>query len=122
MGTVFFAAIAPTLATMIATPEKLQSGLEIARDFMHSKGISFGNEPGGILVKPVQNGVNAVFSPSTMPFRWTFMVDGKTMCDKYTDDAQVLEESKKLSSWYEGMTSLSQKRPSSLPTAPSTLN
>ena len=105
----FFAAIATNLATMIATPEKLQNGLEIARDFMHGKGITFGNEPGGILVKPVQNGVNAVFSPSTMPFRWTFMVDGKTMCDKYDDDAQVLEESKKLSSWYEGMTSQSPR-------------
>ncbi len=103
----FFAALTTNLATMIATPEKLQAGLEIARDYMHSKGITFGNEPGGILVKPVQDGVNAVFSQPTMPFRWTFMVDGKTMCDKYSDDAQVLEESKKLSSWYEGMTSQS---------------
>ena len=101
----FFAALATKLATLIATPEKLQDGLEIARDYMHSKGITYGNEPGGILVKPVQDGVNAVFSQPTMPFRWSFMVDGKTMCDKYEDDALVLEESKKLSSWYQGMTS-----------------
>jgi len=105
----FFAALATKLATMIATPEKLQAGLEIARDYMHWKGITFGNEPGGILVKPVQDGVNAVFSQPTMPFRWTFMVDGKTLCDKYNDDARVLEESTKLSSWYEGMTSQSPK-------------
>ena len=52
----FFAALATDLATMIATPEKLQTGLEIARDYMHAKGITFGNEPGGILVKPVQDG------------------------------------------------------------------
>lgn len=105
----FFAALATDLATMIATPEKLQTGLEIARDYMHAKGITFGNEPGGILVKPVQNGVNAVFSQPTMPFRWTFMVDGKTMCDRYDDDAQVLEESEKIASWYEGMTSQAPK-------------
>lgn len=104
----FFAALATDLATMIATPEKLQTGLEIARDYMHAKGITFGNEPGGILVKPVQDGVNAVFSQPTMPFRWSFMVDGKTMCDRYDDDAQVLEESEKIASWYEGMTSQAQ--------------
>ncbi|WP_193210686.1 amidohydrolase [Luteolibacter marinus] len=104
-----FAALATNLATIVVTPEKLQAGLEIARDFMHSKGITFGNEPGGILVKPVQDGVNAVFSQPTMPFRWTFMVDGKTLCDKYDDDAQVLEESAKVASWYHGMTSQAPK-------------
>ncbi len=35
-----------------------------------------------------------------MPFRWTFMVDGKTMADKYKDDVQVIEESERLKSWY----------------------
>lgn len=102
-----FAAMETKLATMVITPKRLQAGLEIARDYMHSKGITFGNEPGGIFIKPLQDAVNAVFSQPTMPFRWTFQVDGKTMADKYDDDAQVLEESKKLSSWYAGMTSQS---------------
>ncbi len=44
-----------------------------------------------------------------MPFRWTFMVDGKTMAEKYKDDAQVIEESERLKSWYFGMTSQSPK-------------
>jgi len=61
----------------------------------------------GISGKAVQDGVNAVFSEASMPFRWTFMVDGKTLCDKYDDDAEVLEQSKNLSSWYHGMTSQS---------------
>ncbi len=37
------------------------------------------------------------------------MVDGKTMADKYKDDAQVIEESERLKSWYVGMTSQSPK-------------
>ena len=37
------------------------------------------------------------------------MVDGKTICDKYKDDSQVIAESEKLSSWYSGMTSASEK-------------
>ncbi|MDG1874109.1 MAG: amidohydrolase [Mariniblastus sp.] len=104
-----FAVLSTRIATMIATPEKLQSGLELARDYMHAKGITFGNEPGGILVKPIQDGVNQVFSQPSMPFRWTFMVDGKTMMDKYDNDAQVIAESENLSGWYNGMTSQSPK-------------
>ncbi|MAT68728.1 MAG: amidohydrolase [Planctomycetaceae bacterium] len=104
-----FAVFTTKVATMLATPERLQKGLKIARDYMHAKGITFGNEPGGIMVKPIQDGVNAVFSQPTMPFRWSFMVDGKTMCDTYDDDARVLEESEKLKSWYTGMTSQADK-------------
>ncbi|MDG2223105.1 MAG: amidohydrolase, partial [Rubripirellula sp.] len=104
-----FAVLPTKVAGMIATPEKLQSGLEIARDFMHANGVTFGNEPGGIQVKPIQDGVNKVFSQPNMPFRWTFMVDGKTMADKYHNDAQVLAESAKLKSWYSGNTSQSDK-------------
>ncbi len=104
-----FAVLATRIATLIATKQKLESGLELARDYMHAKGITIGNEPGGILVKSIQDGVNQVFSQPSMPFRWTFMVDGKTMADKYKDDAQVIEESERLKSWYDGMTSQSPK-------------
>ncbi len=65
-----------------------------------------GRHPG----KVDSDGVNHVFSqPPCLPFRWTFMVDGKTMADKYKDDAQVIEESERLKSWYVGMTSQSPK-------------
>ncbi len=104
-----FAVLATRVATLIATKQKLESGLELARDYMHAKGITIGNEPGGILVKSIQDGVNQVFSQPSMPFRWTFMVDGKTMADKYKDDMQVIEESERLKSWYVGMTSQSPK-------------
>ncbi len=39
-----FAVLATRIATLIATKEKLQSGLELARDYMHAKGITIGNE------------------------------------------------------------------------------
>jgi predicted amidohydrolase YtcJ len=77
---------------------------------MHSKGITFGNEPGGILAKPVQDGVNAVFSSPDMPFRWSFMPDGKSLVGMYDDDAQVITETEKLASWYGGMTSMTSKQ------------
>ncbi len=102
-------AVARKTGPMIATPERLRKGLVIARDYMHAKGITYGNEPGGILIKALQDAVNGVFGQPTMPFRWSYMVDGKTICDKYKDDVQVIAESEKLSSWYGGMTSQSEK-------------
>ena len=103
-------AVAPKIATVLATPEKLETGLKIMRDYMHSKGITFGNEPGGILVKQLQDAVNSVMSGNDMPFRWSFIADGKTLCDKYKDDAKVLEEAGKLENWYYGKTSLSKNQ------------
>lgn len=102
-------AVGRKVGQMIATPERLQTGLVLARDYMHAKGITYGNEPGGILIKPLQDAVNGVFGQPSMPFRWSYMVDGKTICDKYKDDSQVIVESEKLSTWYSGMTSQSEK-------------
>ncbi len=99
-------AVLPHVSSLVASPAQLHAGLELTRDYMHGKGITIGNEPGGILSKPVQDAVNAVFSSPDMPFRWSFMVDGKSMVAAYADDAQVIEESNKLASWYGGMTSL----------------
>lgn len=49
-----FFAVGPKIAGVVATPERLAKGLQICRDYMHAKGITYGNEPGGILVKPLQ--------------------------------------------------------------------
>ncbi|MDX2133296.1 MAG: amidohydrolase [Saprospiraceae bacterium] len=103
-------AVLPKIVGMMVTPEKLEQGLYITRDYMHTKGLTLGCEPGGILVKPLQDAVNQVMSPASMPFRFYFIADGKTLVDKYTDDAQVLAEAEKLDSWYEGMTGLLPKQ------------
>jgi predicted amidohydrolase YtcJ len=102
-------AVGRKVGSMIASSERLQRGLNLTRDYMHSKGITYGNEPGGILIKPLQDAVNNVFGQPTMPFRWSYTVDGKSICDQYKDDRQVIAESEKLSTWYSGMTSQSQK-------------
>jgi len=99
-------AVLPHVASFAASPQRLRAGLELTRDYMHAKGITLGNEPGGILAKPVQDGVNAVFSSTDMPFRWSFMVDAKSMVAKYPDDQQVIAQTGQLASWYGGMTSL----------------
>ena len=96
--------VLPHIAPMVANPDKFNEGALMMRKYMHSKGITFGNEPGGILAKPVQDAVNLVMSGSSMPFRWSFMADGKTLAETYADDAEVIAETEKLESWYNGMT------------------
>ena len=54
-------AVLPLIAPTVADPDKFRAGLETMRDYMHAKGVTYGNEPGGILAKSVQDAVNAVF-------------------------------------------------------------
>lgn len=103
-------AVLPFIASLAASPERLKAGLELTRNYMHAKGVTFGNEPGGILSKPVQDGINAVFSSPDMPFRWSFMPDAKSLVQAYPDNDQVLAETEKLASWYGGMTSIAPKQ------------
>lgn len=103
-------AVLPYIASLAATPERLRAGLQLTRDYMHAKGITIGNEPGGILAKDVQDGINEIFSSPDMPFRWSFMPDAKTLVGKYPDDRQVISETENLDSWYGGMTSLAPKQ------------
>lgn len=103
-------AVLPHIASLAATPERLRAGLELSRDYMRANGITFGNEPGGILSKPVQDGVNAVFSSPDMPFRWSFIVDAKSLVAAHDDDAEVIARSEALASWYGGMTSLAPRQ------------
>ncbi|PRY19761.1 hypothetical protein CLV78_1184 [Aliiruegeria haliotis] len=101
-------AVLPLIAPMVINPGKFRAGLGIMRDYMHAKGVTFGNEPGGILSKEIQGIVNSVMSAPTMPFRWSFMADGKSLIGKYDDDAQVVAETEKLAAWYGGMTELAE--------------
>ncbi|MEO0908661.1 MAG: amidohydrolase family protein, partial [Pseudomonadota bacterium] len=97
-------AILPKIAPLIVTADRFRAGLLIMRDFMHAKGITIGNEPGGVLSRAVQDGVNAVMSDASMPFRWEFMPDGKSLVSTYGDKATVMAEIEKLKSWYSGNT------------------
>jgi len=97
-------AILPKIAPLIVTADRFRAGLLIMRDFMHAKGITIGNEPGGVLSRAVQDGVNAVMSDASMPFRWEFMPDGKSLVTTYGDKATVMAEIEKLKSWYSGNT------------------
>ena len=101
-------AVLPNIAPMVANPDKFRSGLLTMRDYMHAKGVTFGNEPGGILAQPIQDAVNAVMSSPSMPFRWTFIPDGKSLIAAYDTDSTVIQQTEALEDWYGGMTSMAK--------------
>lgn len=96
-------AIMPLIAPAIAAPDRVKAGLEFVKTYFHANGVTLGCEPGGIASKKMQDLQNSVMSDSASPFRFYFIVDGKSITGAYPDD-KVIEESEKLLTWGQGMT------------------
>lgn len=102
-------AVMPLIASAIASPDRVRSGLEFVKSYYHANGVTLGCEPGGIASKKMQDTQNAVLSDSSSPFRFYFIVDGKSITGAFPDD-QVAAESEKLLSWGQGMTAYLPKQ------------
>jgi hypothetical protein len=102
-------ALMPLIASAIASPERVRSGLEFVKSYYHANGVTLGCEPGGIASKNMQDVQNAVLSDASSPFRFYFIVDGKSITGAFPDE-KVAEESEKLLSWGQGMTAYLPKQ------------
>jgi predicted amidohydrolase YtcJ len=102
-------AVLPLIAPAVFTPQRLNEGLVFVKQYLHANGVTTGCEPGGLLSKPLQDAVNAVFGDSSAPFRFYFIADGKSITAAHPDD-QVIAESEKLLSWGQGHTSYVPKQ------------
>ncbi len=96
-------AVAPRLAPALAAPERIRAGLEFVKTYYHSNGVTLGCEPGGLASKKLQDAQNAVLGDASSPFRFYFIVDGKSLTGAFKDD-QVIAESEKFLGWGRGMT------------------
>lgn len=95
--------VMPRIASAIATPERLQAGLEFVENYYHANGVTLGAEPGGLASKKLQDAQNAVMSAASNPLRWYYIVDAKSITGAFPDD-QVVAESEKFLAWGQGMT------------------
>lgn len=100
-------AIVPKIVPYLATPERLQKGLELTQKFYHSNGVTLACEPGGLYSQQLQEAENAVLSKSTSPFRFYFIPDGKSIYSLYPESA--VSETEKTEGWYHGMTGMLPK-------------
>ena len=97
------------VAPAMASPERVLAGLTFVKEYYHANGVTLGCEPGGIVSKPLQNAQNAVLGNSSSPFRFYFIVDGKSITGAFPDE-KVAEETEKLLSWGQGMTAFLPKQ------------
>jgi len=93
---------------LIASPERLQAGLEFTADYFHANGITLGAEPGGIQSPQLMEAQNAVLSPAEAPFRYYFIPDGKTLVAAKPDT--LIPATEALMSWGRGMTAMVPKQ------------
>jgi predicted amidohydrolase YtcJ len=91
------------VAPALASPERLRQGLEFTVGYYHRQGITTAAEPGGFYSKPLQDAINAVYSPDSVPFNHYFIPDGKSFAAMHPNDAaaQVAEAQKPLA-WGSG--------------------
>lgn len=102
-------AVMPLIASAIASPERLRAGLEFVEHYFHANGVTLGSEPGGLASKNLQDAQNAVMSDSASPFRYYFIVDGKSITGQFKDE-EVVAESEKFLDWGQGMTAYLPKQ------------
>ena len=102
-------ALMPLIASAIATPDKVREGLEFVEEYFHANGVTVGCEPGGLASKKMQDTQNTVLSDSATPFRWYYIVDGKSITGAHADD-NVIAESEKMMNWGQGMTAFLPKQ------------
>ena len=67
------------LMPVLTEPERLLSGLEFVKNYLHTAGVTTIAEPGGLVSKSLQNAQNAVLGSLNTPFRSYFIVNGNTM-------------------------------------------
>jgi hypothetical protein len=97
-------AVLPQVAPVLATQERLMTGLALARDYAHRAGVTLMCEPGGILSKPLQDAQNAVLSGPDVPVRTFYMADGKSLAGLYLDGGRLIAETEALLDWGTGKT------------------
>jgi predicted amidohydrolase YtcJ len=91
------------LAPAMATPERMRQGLEFTVGYHHRNGITTACEPGGIVSKPLQDAINAVYAADSVPFNHYFVPDGKTFAAMFPNDAAaMLAETRKPLAWGSG--------------------
>jgi predicted amidohydrolase YtcJ len=97
-------AVMPLLAPVLATQERLMTGLALMRDYAHRAGVTMMCEPGGVLSRPLQDAQNAVLSGPDAPMRTFYIADGKSLAALHLEDGRLIAETEALQDWGAGNT------------------
>jgi predicted amidohydrolase YtcJ len=87
----------------------VKAGLEFVERYFHANGVTLGAEPGGLASRAMQDAQNAVLGDAETPFRWYFIVDGKSVAAA-VPAGEVAAKSDAFQSWGSGMTAYLPKQ------------
>ena len=92
------------VAPALASAEKFRAGLEYSKTYYHRNGITTAAEPGGFVLKSMQDAINAAYGDDATPFNHYFIPDGKTFAAKYLKDGPdtMIAETRKVLNWGQG--------------------
>jgi predicted amidohydrolase YtcJ len=91
------------IAPAMATPDRMRQGLDFTVGYYHRNGITTAAEPGGMLSKPLQDAINAVYAADSVPFNHYFIPDGKSFLALHPDDpAAMIAETRRTLDWGSG--------------------
>jgi hypothetical protein len=79
--------VAPTLFTLVASPEKFKKGLERARDYVHAGGITAALDPGVQLTPELTASMINVLESDDLPFDYYLVPAGNSIYDHADKDA-----------------------------------
>lgn len=66
---------------LIASPERLQAGLEFTENYLHASGVTISAEPGGLAT--MYEAQTAVLGDAATPFRFYFIPDGRAVASQH---------------------------------------
>lgn len=101
----FFEGLMGRIANGLASPKRLNHGLEYTERYFHQQGITTLAEPAGPLSKPMQDSINAVFGDDATPFNFFYIPDGRMIAARYLDEEggeKLLSEHDDMMSWGAG--------------------
>lgn len=91
-------ALGPLLMNELASAERLTKALQFVERYFHTNGITAGAEPGGVLVKSLQDAQNQILGDAENPFRFFFIADGKTLAQAGSPE-EVINSTNNLLKW-----------------------
>ena len=91
-------ALGPRLMSDIASEARLTKALQFVERYFHANGITAGAEPGGVLVKALQDIQNQILGDADNPFRFFFIADGKTLARAETAK-EIIDSTNNLLNW-----------------------
>lgn len=88
-------------------------GFSILKSYLPAKGVTTICEPGGVVNKGAQDMQNAFLGTDDVKFNTYYIIDGKTMANKYLDFSKgnkMIAESERLMDWGKGRTAFLPKQ------------